>query len=102
MPCRTRRAGLEPEAFGIVFLEAAACGLPVLVGDSGGAPETVVDGETGFVVPPQEAGVVADRLVELLSDPARARVMGAGGRQRVVDGWTWRHSGQRLRQVLEA
>ncbi|MEP6816786.1 MAG: glycosyltransferase family 4 protein [Marmoricola sp.] len=101
MPCRTRLAGLEPEAFGIVFLEAAACGLPVLVGGSGGAPETVVDGETGHVVPPRDAGVMADRLVELLSDPARARAMGSRGRERVVDAWTWRHAGDRLREVLE-
>ena len=48
MPCRTRLGGLEPEAFGIVALEAAACGLPVVIGDSGGAPETVLDGETGL------------------------------------------------------
>ncbi|MDQ6640978.1 MAG: glycosyltransferase family 4 protein, partial [Actinomycetota bacterium] len=100
MPCRTRRAGLEPEAFGIVFLEAAACGLPVLAGDSGGAPETVADGETGFVVPPRDAGAVAERLAGLLSEPERSRVMGAKGRERVVDGWTWRHAGKRLREVL--
>ena len=62
MPCRTRLGGLEPEAFGIVALEAAACGLPVVIGDSGGAPETVLDGETGFVVPPHDVREVADRL----------------------------------------
>lgn len=101
MPCRTRLAGLEPEAFGIVFLEAAACGLPVLVGDSGGAPETVVDGVTGFVVPPREVGAVADRLAELLSDPARAREMGDRGRRCVVDGWTWRKAEERLHDLLE-
>ena len=69
MPCRTRLGGLEPEAFGIVALEAAACGLPVVIGDSGGAPETVLDGETGFVVPPHDVREVADRLGELLDRP---------------------------------
>lgn len=101
MPCRTRLGGLEPEAFGIVFLEAAACGLPVLVGDSGGAPETVLDGRTGYVVPPRDVDTVADRLVELLSQPERVRAMGARGRERVVDGWTWRHAGDRLRAALD-
>ena len=50
LPMRTRLAGLNPEGLGLAALEAAACGLPVIVGDSGGAPETVLDGETGFVV----------------------------------------------------
>jgi phosphatidylinositol alpha-1,6-mannosyltransferase len=101
MPCRTRLAGLEPEAFGIVFLEAAACGLPVLVGDSGGAPETVLDGRTGYVVRPRDSGALADRLVQLLSDPTGSRAMGERGRQRVVDSWTWRHAGERLRALLD-
>jgi phosphatidylinositol alpha-1,6-mannosyltransferase len=101
MPCRTRLGGLEPEAFGIVFLEAAACGLPVLVGASGGAPETVLDGETGHVVPPRDVTAVASRLVELLSDPARAQGMGERGRARVVHGWTWRRAGDRLQEILK-
>jgi phosphatidylinositol alpha-1,6-mannosyltransferase len=50
MPCRTRLFGLEPEAWGIVFLEAQACGLPVLIGRSGGAPETLLDPAGGVVV----------------------------------------------------
>ena len=63
MPCRTRLGGLEPEAFGIVFLEAAACGLPVVIGSSGGAPETVLDGETGSWSPRGTSAAVAGRLV---------------------------------------
>src|SRR5262249_46988651 len=51
MPCRTRRAGLDVEGLGIVYLEASATGLPVVGGDSGGAPDAVREGETGFVVP---------------------------------------------------
>jgi len=100
MPCRTRLGGLEPEAFGIVALEAAACGLPVVIGDSGGAPETVLDGDTGFVVPPDNAGEVAERLAELLTDRDRARAMGERGRNRAMRHWTWPRSGERLRKLL--
>jgi phosphatidylinositol alpha-1,6-mannosyltransferase len=84
LPCRTRLAGLEPEALGIVFLEAAAAGLPVVVGDSGGAPETVVTGQTGFVVDPRSPHDVAQRICDLLDDPAAAREMGRLGRERVL------------------
>ena len=84
IPCRTRLAGLEPEALGMVFLEAAACGLPVVVGDSGGAPETVRHGKTGYVVDPRDPVAVADRLQALLADPAAARAMGSRGREFVT------------------
>lgn len=100
MPCRTRLGGLEPEAFGIVFLEAAACGLPVIVGDSGGAPEAVVDGVTGFVVPPGDAVAVGARIIELFGDPARSREMGLHGRARATERWTWQHSRHRLSELL--
>ncbi|WP_326619206.1 glycosyltransferase family 4 protein [Streptomyces anulatus] len=89
MPCRTRRRGLEVEGLGIVFLEAAASGLPVLVGDSGGAPDTVRDGETGHVVDGRDVAAVADRLVELLRDRAAARAMGEKGREWVREAWGW-------------
>jgi len=100
MPCRTRLGGLEPEAFGIVALEAAACGLPVVIGDSGGAPETVLDGETGFVVPPHDVRAVADRLGGLLTDRVLARTMGERGRDRAIRDWTWQRSGAVLRALL--
>ncbi|MCX4488206.1 glycosyltransferase family 4 protein [Streptomyces anulatus] len=89
MPCRTRRRGLEVEGLGIVFLEAAASGLPVLVGDSGGAPDTVRDGETGHVVDGRDVAAVADRLVGLLRDRAAARAMGEKGRAWVREAWGW-------------
>ncbi len=78
--CRTRRAGLEPEALGIVFLEAASSGLPVVAGRSGGAPETVRDNVTGFIVDPRSETEIATRITELLTDPATARAMGRRGR----------------------
>ena len=70
MPCRTRRRGLDVEGLGIVYLEASATGLPVIGGDSGGAPDAILDGETGYVVPGRSVAAVADRLVTLLTDPA--------------------------------
>ena len=78
MPCRTRRGGLDVEGLGIVYLEASATGLPVVAGDSGGAPDAVLDGETGFVVGGRDLAALADRLVDLLSDPARAGGDGRG------------------------
>ncbi|MFB7402788.1 glycosyltransferase family 4 protein [Streptomyces rubiginosohelvolus] len=89
MPCRTRRGGLEVEGLGIVFLEAAAAGLPVLVGDSGGAPDTVRDGETGHLVDGRDTAAVADRLVALLRDRAAAAAMGEKGRAWVREAWGW-------------
>ncbi len=89
MPCRTRRAGLDVEGLGMVFLEAAACGRPVVAGTSGGAPETVQEGVTGHVVDPRSPQAVAATIVDLLDDPARAQAMGAAGRRWVEQRWSW-------------
>lgn len=101
MPCRTRRFGLEAEALGIVFLEAAAVGKPVVVGDSGGAPDAVRHGETGYLVDPYNPVGIAVRLIELLTDPARARAFGEVGRAWVTAEWSWNHSGAILRDLLD-
>ena len=101
LPCRTRLGGLEPEALGIVFLEAAASGLPVVVGASGGAPETVVDGETGYVVDPRDPGQVAERVAALLGAPRAAERMGAAGRARMVAEWSVSRAVDTLRQLLD-
>lgn len=87
MPCRSRWGGLEIEGLGLVFLEAAAAGLPVLAGSSGGSPETVVPGETGFVV--DSVADIVEGLEILLANPERAREMGAKGRKRVVEEYVW-------------
>lgn len=100
MPSRSRRFGLEVEALGIVALEAAACGLPVLAGSSGGAPDTVVHGETGYVVSPRNPVSLAARAVSLLEDPERAAAMGKAGRMRVASMWTWDAGASRLRDLL--
>lgn len=100
LPCRTRLLGLEPEALGIVFLEAAACGLPVVAGRSGGAPETVVDGDTGHVVDPRSVTEVADAMCALLADPQGARAMGARGREWVVRRYSSDAAAATLRGLL--
>jgi phosphatidylinositol alpha-1,6-mannosyltransferase len=100
MICRDRRRGLEVEGLGIVFLEAQAAGLPVVVGRSGGAVDTVRDGVTGFVVEPLDPGAVATALVDLLGDPDRARAMGAAGRAWVTENWGWDRVHATIRDLL--
>jgi phosphatidylinositol alpha-1,6-mannosyltransferase len=103
MPCRSRLGGLELEGWGNVFIEAAACGRPVVVGDSGGARESVVDGETGVLVDGANVDEVAGAIATLLCDPALARAMGAAGRERVERFYTWpRAAGQLAGWLSEA
>ncbi len=86
MACRNRWLGLEQEGFGIVFLEAAAAGVAQVAGDSGGASEAVLHGQTGLVVAdPGSPGAVAEALRSLLSDPNRRRRMGRAARSRVQE-----------------
>jgi phosphatidylinositol alpha-1,6-mannosyltransferase len=102
MPCRTRRRGLEVEGLGIVYLEAAASGLPVLAGDSGGAPDAVRDGETGHVVDGSSVAATADRLTRLLRNPELAHEMGEKGRHWVQTEWTWDRSYATLAGLLHS
>ncbi|HZF87294.1 glycosyltransferase family 4 protein [Streptomyces sp.] len=100
MPCRTRRGGLDVEGLGIVYLEASATGLPVVAGDSGGAPDAVLDGETGWVVrggAPEEA---ADRITTLLADAELRRRMGERGRRWVEEKWRWDLLAENLKTLL--
>lgn len=102
MPCRTRLAGLEVEGWGAVFVEAAACGKPVVVGDSGGARESLVDGETGLLVDGTDVGAVARALGDLLADPVASRRMGQAGRVRVERELSWPRLARRLTGWLQA
>ncbi|WP_460307837.1 glycosyltransferase family 4 protein [Actinocorallia aurea] len=101
MPCRTRRGGLDVEGLGIVYLEASATGLPVVAGDSGGAPDAVLKGETGLVAPGRSPGAVADAVATLLSDPEKARAMGQRGRTWVEREWTWSRQSERFSAILD-
>ena len=100
LPMRVRLGGLDSEGLGLAALEAAACGLPVVVGDSGGAPETVLDGVTGFVVSPDDPIALAGRLVELLTDPGRSSAMGAAGRAYVETHFGAGSARARVRELL--
>ncbi|MFJ6073496.1 glycosyltransferase family 4 protein [Streptomyces sp. NPDC093065] len=100
MPCRTRRGGLDVEGLGIVYLEASATGLPVVAGDSGGAPDAVLDGETGWVVRGEDPDESADRITTLLADPELRRRMGERGRTWVEEEWRWDLLAEHLKALL--
>lgn len=100
MPCRTRMGGWDVEGLGIVFLEGSATGLPVLVGDSGGAIDAVIDGETGYLVDGRDTSLIAQRLAYLLTNPEVAKSMGEAGRRWVSQEWTWDQNFKRLDGLL--
>lgn len=101
MPCRTRRGGLDVEGLGMVYLEAAATGKPVVAGTSGGAPEAVLPGQTGLVVEDAESpDSVAAAVIDLATDGDRRREYGIAGREWVQREWTWPHQADRLRALL--
>lgn len=89
MPSRSRLAGLEVEGLGIVYLEASSCALPVIAGRSGGAPDAVDEGVTGFSVDGTSPTEVSRAIINLFDDPIRAKAMGAAGRSWIIDKWRW-------------
>ncbi len=100
MPSRNRRGNLETEGLGICYLEAAATGLPVVAGDSGGAPDAVLEGENGYVVDGNDEAAVAERCIRLLLDPELAARFGRRGRAWVAEQWRWDDLAVRLQQLL--
>ena len=88
------------EGLGIVYLEASATGLPVVGGDSGGAPDAIIDGETGYVVGGRDIPALSARLVALLSDPSGAKAMGDKGRAWVEREWNWDLAASRLKALI--
>jgi phosphatidylinositol alpha-1,6-mannosyltransferase len=101
MPCRTRRRGLDVEGLGIVYLEASATGLPVIAGDSGGAPDAVLRGETGLVVDGRSVAALTEAVVDLLRNPAGAAAMGDKGRSWIEREWRWAVQARRFATLLE-
>jgi glycosyltransferase involved in cell wall biosynthesis len=83
------------ELLGLSVLEAMASGTPVVASRTGGLPEVVRDGETGFLVPPGDVSALHDRLDQLLRDQALARRMGRAARDLVLDRFTWRATAAR-------
>ena len=89
MPSRSRLAGLEVEGLGIVYLEASSCGLPVIAGKSGGAPDAVIEGVTGVTVDGTSAEEVAAAIIKMLDKPENSKAMGEAGRKWIQDKWSW-------------
>jgi phosphatidylinositol alpha-1,6-mannosyltransferase len=102
MPSRTRRGGMDVEGLGIVYLEGSATGLPVVAGNSGGAPDAVRQGQTGYVVDGRDEAALAERLIELLRDRELRSRLGAAGRAWVERDWPWDAKAAQLRDLLDA
>jgi phosphatidylinositol alpha-1,6-mannosyltransferase len=101
MPSRSRFAGLEVEGLGIVYLEASACGLPVVAGNSGGAPDAVVEGITGLVVDGTNNTQIADAVITLLTNPQKCKEMGDAGQAWIKENWRWEIWSKRFNELLE-
>jgi phosphatidylinositol alpha-1,6-mannosyltransferase len=96
----SRRADMiGVEGFGISFVEASASGLPIVAGNSGGVPDAVRDGETGFLVEPEDPAAVAERVTELLANPNLARTIGQAGRRAVETYYNWDRVMKDLRAI---
>ena len=100
MPSRSRFAGLEVEGLGIVYLEASSCGLPVVAGKSGGAPDAVLEGKTGFVVEGTDCAQIAKRVSELLVNDELRQSMGSAGREWIIKEWRWQIWAKRFAELL--
>lgn len=98
----SKNAEPDVEGFGIVFLEANACGCPVVGARSGGIPDAILHGETGYIVEPDDTAALAERLSHLLAEPSLRKRMGARGRQRIVEDLTWEHVSARVVDALRA
>ena len=101
MPSRSRFGGLEVEGLGIAYLEASACGLPVIAGSSGGAPDAVVDGKSGEVVNGTDITAIAHVVIKFLRDPEGSQQMGQFGRNWVVEKWRWEIWSQAFERLLK-
>lgn len=100
MPSRSRLFGLEVEGLGIVYLEASACGLPVVAGSSGGAPDAVLEGETGFVVDGNDLSEIASTTIKLLKSKELRTQMGRRGRAWSEENWRWEIWSQRFNDLM--
>ena len=92
--------GLEVEGLGIVYLEASSCGLPVLAGNSGGAPDAVIQNKTGLVVNGTNNKQIASAAIELLTNVEFSQRMGLAGRQWVIDNWRWKTWSKEFEDLL--
>jgi phosphatidylinositol alpha-1,6-mannosyltransferase len=101
MPSRSRFFGLEVEGLGIVYLEASACGLPVIAGSSGGAPDAVLEGVTGVVVDGEDNQDIAAAAIKMLNDLDGSKAMGLAGREWIIKNWGWEIWSERFNKLLQ-
>jgi phosphatidylinositol alpha-1,6-mannosyltransferase len=102
VPSREFAGGLPIEGFGIVYVEAGACGTPTIGGLAGGTEESIEDAVTGFRVDPNDPGAIADAALRLLADRELARRFGRAGRERAVRQFDWSIQAGRIRALLES
>ena len=101
MTPRVLEGGVDVEGFGMVFLEANACGRPVVASRSGGVPEAVAEGESGLLVPPDDPAATAAAIVRILADPALAARLAERGRARAEARFAWPLQAARLGRIME-
>jgi phosphatidylinositol alpha-1,6-mannosyltransferase len=101
MPAREELANASVEGFGIVYLEASACGLPVVATRTGGVAEAVQDGRTGLLIPPDDPIALATAVTTLLQNPEKMHQMGANGREWIANQMNWDVAAQQLSIALE-
>ena len=89
------------EAFGLVFLEAMAYGLPCIGTNIEAIPEIIVNSKTGYIIPPGNDEILAERLIELLNNPELRRQMGRAGRERLEQHFTWLKVVEVIENILE-
>ena len=77
------------ETFGVAAIEASSCSIPVIASNIGGLPEVVIDGKTGYLVPPGDAESIAEKIIKLIEEPSLRQRLGKGGRKCVVDHYEW-------------
>ncbi|MGR3173254.1 MAG: glycosyltransferase family 4 protein [Candidatus Scalindua sp.] len=99
MPSKT--VDVDYESFGIVYIEANACGKPVIGGRSGGVEDAVIDGVTGLLVDPENINEISDAIIRLLNDENLARRLGGNGRKRVENELTWKIVGKKINKIIE-
>ena len=101
MPSFAAHRGENVEGFGIAYLEANACGKPVIGGRTGGVPDAIAEGETGLLVDPLDVGDIRRAIMEILGNDSKARAMGLAGRKRVEIEYNWRSVSEKILELLE-
>jgi phosphatidylinositol alpha-1,6-mannosyltransferase len=97
----SRETGGDSEGFGITFLEAGACGCPVIGSRSGGIEDAVEDNVNGYLIDPDDPNTLAEKVLHLFDDPILSKRIGDAGRKRVEEGFTWGHVSERLLSIVE-